>query len=278
MPADDDLLIMGNAEAFTNRFLQLYHNVPPVRPGVCRICHSGPKDRLDTGEPYDICASCARTTAGFHGHSQYVVPISLAVKDSQLYDVVVRKRDPAGPSGRMDRLVFLAATVARFYRTHAECLAEAAGGPLTMVTTIPSARLERPIPAFHALPKVVQKVGAFDKFKKPILMTNDEFAPVLAERESHKDAFWVMGGRIDGHRVLLLDDLFVSGAHVQSAASALIRHGAAAVVALVIIRLLDPESNPHRKRIWAEARAEPFSFDRCCLRGPTDRHVQPNAH
>uniref|UniRef100_UPI0013B36A77 hypothetical protein n=1 Tax=Nonomuraea lactucae TaxID=2249762 RepID=UPI0013B36A77 len=51
----------------------------------------------------------------------------------------------------------------------------------------------------------------------------------------------------------------------RSAASALRRAGAAAVVTLVIARLVDPVRDPAGARDWARASAEPFRFDRCCL-------------
>ena len=54
--------MMGDAEAFTRDFLPLFRAVPPTRPGVCRICHSGPNDRRD-GEPWPICASCLPSAA-----------------------------------------------------------------------------------------------------------------------------------------------------------------------------------------------------------------------
>ncbi|MFI6512184.1 hypothetical protein ACIBCT_31665 [Streptosporangium sp. NPDC050855] len=113
---------------------------------------------------------------------------------------------------------------------------------------------------------MISMVGALKGLYKPLLLPDTENARALAERCSHPDAFRVSGERIDGERVLVVDDLVVSGAHVQSAASALYEAGAHAVVALVIVRLITFDSwSPHRERIWEEASAEPFDFDRCCL-------------
>ncbi len=254
---------MGDPRVITDRFTHLYRNVPAARPGVCRICHSGPSDCYTTGEPYPICLSCRRTTAGLYRHTDYVVPISLCVKEEdQLYDIVSRYRDPS-PQSSVDRTIFLAATVARFYQVHRSCLARLAGGGFTLVATVPSMRLERQAQESAPMARVVEMVTALQELHKTILMPVYGRAPFLAARESDDRAFQTTC-RIDGERVLLLDDLFVSGAHVQSAASALYRAGAAAVVALVIVRLVDPGSNGNARRIWEQAAVEPFSFERCC--------------
>ncbi len=47
--------------------------------------------------------------------------------------------------------------------------------------------------------------------------------------------------RIDGRRMLLLDDTYVSGARAQSAAAALRRSGARAVVIVALGRVLRPD-------------------------------------
>ncbi|MET7338985.1 hypothetical protein [Nonomuraea sp. NPDC005650] len=260
---------MGGAEAFTHDFLPLFRPVPPTRAGVCRICHSGPNDRGD-GVPWPTCASCKRTTEDLYGHTEYVVPISLTAKNTQLYDVLVRKNDPNGTSGRRRRPDFLAATVTHFFQKHGRCLQGCAGGPFTVVATIPSTRTEQPAEAFDTMTRVVSRVGALAGLHRPFLLeVVDTCAPVLANRKSHRKAFRIRGDRLDKQRVLLVDDLFVSGAHVQSAASALIEKGAAAVVALVVARHINPDSkDPYSAGIWRESCARPYSFDHCCLCDP----------
>ncbi|WP_143737817.1 hypothetical protein [Microbispora sp. GKU 823] len=257
---------MGDAEAFTRGFLPLFHAVPPVRLGVCRICHSGPNNRGD-GKPWPTCASCKRTTQNLTGYTENVVPISLTTKETQLYDVLVREKTPYGVTGRRSRVDFLAATVTHFYQKHAGCLRGLAGGSFTIVATIPSTGAERPVQAFPLMDAVVGKVSALARLFRPLLLQADgEFAPVLAARKSHSNAFRVRGGELNGERVLLVNDLFVSGAHLQSAASALIAKGAQTVVALVVARLMNPAStDPYSAKIWQESCDRPFSFDRCCV-------------
>ncbi|MGW5689144.1 hypothetical protein [Nonomuraea sp. NPDC003754] len=266
---------MGDARAVTDPVIQLYRNVPAMRSGVCRICHTGPNNRFETGEPYDICSSCERTMGGLFRPATHVVPISLAVQhgdDNGLYKIVADKVARRAASGWLTPRKLMAATLARFYEAHEACLTGLSGGPFTLVTSIPSTRRNRPIEAFHILTQVIGDVGALKDLHKPhLLLANDEHAPRLNDRNSHPDAFRVMGAQkehqvLRGKRVLLVDDLFVSGAHVQSAASKLFEHGAEEVVALVILRVIVPSSGrPNRMTIWQEASAEPFDFDRCCI-------------
>ncbi|MEV7807421.1 phosphoribosyltransferase [Microbispora sp. NPDC088329] len=264
---------MGDARAVTDLVISLYRNVPAARPGVCRICHTGPNNKPN-GEPYEICSSCDRTVNGFRRHVEPVVPISLAVEegdDNGLFRLVARKEAVPASANRLKPATLMAATIARFYEAHETCLTGLAGGPFTTVTTIPSTRLDRPIAAFHIMPQVIGMVSALRPLYKPLLLPNDKYASVLARRKSHPHAFQMMGTRngsqrLRGERILLVDDLFVSGAHAQSAASTLFEAGAEEVVALVIIRLIVPTVwHENRMDIWHEASAQPFTFDRCCL-------------
>jgi hypothetical protein len=264
---------MNNAEAVTNLVLPLFRNVPAARPGVCRICHTGPNNKGDD-TPYEICSSCERTVNGLRRHVEPVVPISLAVtkgEDNQLFRTVARKTLVWSGTGWLRPEVLMAATLSRFYAAHKSCLTRLAGGPFTMVVTVPSTRLERPVEAADILPRVIGLIGALRGLYRPLLWANDEYAAVLAKRCSHPKAFKVMGAAdgakpLRGHRVLLVDDWFMSGAHVQSAAYALFEAGAEEVVGLVILRVIVPSpSHENRWSIWQEANAEPFSFDRCCL-------------
>ncbi|MGW4410950.1 hypothetical protein ACWEJ6_43435 [Nonomuraea sp. NPDC004702] len=252
---------MGDARAVTEAYLQIFRNVPAAGPGVCRICHTG------AGGPSGLCVTCGVTTQGLYRHTEHVVPVSLCVRDgdgAQLHAIVTRRRDPPGS---VRRVPFLAATVARFHRAHSACLTRLAGGPFTMVTTLPGTRLDRPIEVFGPMPRIVDMVGDLRGLHRPVLMAGSaQAAENLARRRSDERAFQVLG-RVDGARVLLVDDLFVSGAHVQSAASALYLAGARAVVALVIARLVFPRAGGDTARLWEQACAERFDFDRCCCAG-----------
>lgn len=71
----------------------------------------------------------------------------------------------------------------------------------------------------------------------------------------------------DGLRVLLVDDTFTGGAHLQSAATALVAGGAEVIAALVLGRVIDTSSEryPEKRELWERQRRTRFDFGTCCL-------------
>jgi phosphoribosylpyrophosphate synthetase len=194
--------------------------------------------------------------------TEHVVPISLCVqKDNQLYDIVARYRDPLPEEGFLNRMMFLAATISRFYDAHAACLTRLTGQDFTMVTSVPSTRSGEPIPAVHPMTAVINKITNLRTLYRPVLWRGEG---AIGWRQPNDQAFKVRGN-VDGKTILIIDDIFVSGAHVQSAASALYLAGAASVTALVAVRLIDPNFNDNCGLIWRQASTERFDFNRCCL-------------
>ncbi|WP_205315053.1 hypothetical protein, partial [Nonomuraea lactucae] len=140
---------------------------------------------------------------------------------------MARRGSPPEPAGGLDRCRFLAATVARFHQAHRACLTGLAGGAFTLVATVPGTRTDRPVEAFHPMLRVVGMVAALRDLHRPVLMPGESETAVarLARSQPDERAFHVLGP-VGGERVLLLDDLCVSGARARSAASALRRAGA----------------------------------------------------
>ncbi|MFF0310021.1 phosphoribosyltransferase [Streptosporangium sp. NPDC004379] len=254
---------MGDAaRAATEEFIQLYRNVPATGPGVCRICHSGPNHAS-----YEICDGCRDITNRTRLPTWNVVPISLCTKENdQLYDIVALAAQPAPRAGGPDRIRFIAATISRFYASHASCLRRLAGADFTLVDTVPCPRSADRASASRPLNRAVQMISGLRGLHRSVLRC-DSGAEAVGWREPNERAYAV-SERVAGETVLLLDGMFVTGAHLQSAASALHRAGAASVTALVVVRLINLSHNDANREIWARASAEPFSFDRCCLCDP----------
>jgi hypothetical protein len=244
---------MSAAVEVTEPYLPIFRNVPASGPGVCRVCHTGPN------ASFEECFGCHRTMNDVSRPTVRVVPISLCVRGEQMYDIVARHREPVPREAFLDRTTFLAATVSRFYQAHAACL----GSP-TLVTTVPSTRTGEPVPFVHPMTAVIGRIAALIPAHRPVLWRGN--GPIGPQR-SHDRAFEVRGD-VRNAAVLVVDDLFVSGARVQSAASALLMAGAASVTALVVARLIDPAFNDNCARLWVRACGERFAFDRCCLEAP----------
>ncbi|HEU5157516.1 MAG TPA: hypothetical protein VFU43_11010 [Streptosporangiaceae bacterium] len=242
---------MADAADYTDPHLHTYRPVPAAGTGVCRVCHSGPNPG------FDICRSCAKTVGQVGRATLQVVPITLYEVPSQLWHVLRHYKDaPPQPSRLLATQV--AAIIARFLERHSRCLATL-GGAHTLVTAVPSTQPGRG--GEHPLVRVVRRVRRLDKLYVPALVRG----PGQVGHNMAGDDVFRPVRRVDGHRVLLIDDTFTTGARVQSATSALFAAGAADVVALVVGRVIDPDWNDNCRRIWDHAARTQFTFDRCCL-------------
>jgi phosphoribosylpyrophosphate synthetase len=261
---------VGGYLALTERYRRILRNVPAVRPGVCRICHSGPnedKTKEDRGY-YPECRGCS-LVAGDLGCDvealTKIVPFSLAFKgEDQLYTAVTAHIRSNPPDDSVYWPPVLAAMIDRFYQAHVACLSRLAGGDFTLVTTVPKPRFNRPdAEPEHPTQGIAANIPSVRRLYHPVLEPGLA-AGAMNETTAQKEGFTTTGP-LRGHRVLLLDDLCVRGGYLQSAALALSRQGATAVVPLVIARLIDPTHNGANARIRKDASAEDFDFERCCL-------------
>ena len=84
-------------------------------------------------------------------------------------------------------------------------------------------------------------------------------------RNSPSDSGYETMREMDGDRVLLVDDTWTTGSHLQSAASALSLAGADVVAAVVVGRVIHTDWSFTGDDWWSEMRQTPFTFDSCCL-------------
>jgi hypothetical protein len=136
-----------------------------------------------------------------------------------------------------------------FLGAHAGCLATCAGGRLHLAVPVPStARASgAPLAAVPGLRTAVE--GALEGCRwSPGALVRAEAA--VGHMRPDAAAFRVPAGAgagVVGRRILLLDDTYVTGARAQSAAAALRRAGARAVVIVALGRVVRPDrSELHR--------------------------------
>jgi predicted amidophosphoribosyltransferase len=243
---------MPSFEEVTNPHLSTYRPVPPIGPGVCRICHGAPRST------FTRCLSCSRTMGAVSNPISLVVPISLIHKDqSQLYHVLkMYKREGAVGADKFQLQV--AGMIGRFLKKHGSCIEQKAGMSWDVITVVPSTRPDRPI---HPLEQCVKMLKAFEPQYRRLLKKG---STTVAARQAADDKYITVTSVTD-RRVLLVDDTFTSGAHVQSAASALELGSAKVVAAVVVGRMIDTEFTDAARQLWEKAKGQPFSFDVCCL-------------
>jgi hypothetical protein len=244
---------MATAAPYTDPYLHTYTTVPAAGPGVCAVCRSGP------GPGYAVCFSCQDVMRQVSHPVMNVVPISLYTLNSQLWHVLRYYKDGSGRSAEL-LATQVAAMLARFTARHLRCVAAVLGGDPAVVTSVPSTRPESR-PGRHPLETAITRVGRLAPLYRPLLARG----PVYVDHNLADDEAFTVPRRLSGERVLVLDDTLTTGARLQSAASTLRLHGASAVAAVVIGRVIDPAWNENCRRIWDQARETQFTFDRCCL-------------
>jgi predicted amidophosphoribosyltransferase len=236
-----------------SRIVESYRNVlvavPAAGADVCRTCWR------DTRGP-QRCRACQEHLADRPDLlADVVVPIALAEK--QLAHELRQYKD-GGEAVRRQQQLRLAAVLAEFLRRHEKCLVEAVKVPgFDLVTTVPSTKGRQSHPLAKMLGESILQVRPrFTEALQPV-------AGVPADRALRPDRF-TPAAEVSGLNVLVVDDVWTTGARMQSACATLKLAGAAKVGGLVIGRWFDSTYAPSRAYI-TRARSEPFDWQRCCL-------------
>jgi len=177
-----------------------------------------------------------------------VVPIAYCAKGGQHYEDLKRyKNPPITPLAKAR----LRAITESFLRRHRHCLSAAAGGNITHLAVVPSTKRS----GVHPLAKLL---GIQDSIISAMGSLADH------SRVFRPDAFSTSWRAPEDQtaRVLLLDDTWTTGSSMQSFAHTLKKAGAAAVVAVVLGRLLSQDYGPSHK-LLATVADKPFNVDKC---------------
>jgi predicted amidophosphoribosyltransferase len=235
---------MSSTRSSVERLLAPRHG-----PGVCPRC-------LNLTDNRDgLCRACGTGEQ----HLAAVVPISYSVGGEWLHRVIASYKRDADPSVP-DAVATLAGICERFLATHECCIAGATGvGHFDLVTSVPSSSPRRD--ARHPLSTIVGEL---------VSVTRERYQRLLSPEPSRAVARRFDPGRFTVTRplahesVLLIDDMWTSGASAESAAAALRAAGAGTVVAVVIARHVNRgfDRNDTRLRRLADSA---FDFERCVL-------------
>lgn len=231
----------------TEEARSLLTRVPRSHSAVCTTCH-GPTAK--TGR----CSSCIRNEAAVAHPCERVAPISLCEKGTLLYDALLGYKTNPDAGVRAEHEVILAATLARFLSEHSACI-----GEFDLATGVPSTRGRTPPPVARLVDRVTNLRGNI-AFADDLLIPSDGRS---VERTADPSAF-MPSRKLEGQRVLLIDDTWVSGARAQSAAHAITTAGGIVVATIVIARLIDTDEESAAK-LWKLAASAAFEFDRCVL-------------
>ncbi len=227
--------------------------LPAGAIGACSTC------RTFIPPQYDRCFPCSQTPQ----HLDAVAPITYSENLGQMHTALRSYKD--GPTeARAYALPRLAAILWRFLDDHETCVARATGvDGFDLVTTVPSSTPSRD-DARSALRDLVGLARpAAGRFERILRATGE-----VQDGRAYSPRRYTATGRIDGRRVLLVDDTWTTGGHAQSAAYALLNGGAEHVALVVIGRHLRPEWEVVPGTTSGELFNElptPFSWETCSV-------------
>jgi hypothetical protein len=177
-----------------------------------------------------------------------VLPVRLCPLPSPLYTVLLGYKESPVAEARRRFGAIVRALVRAFLAGQRAALAALAGGPLDLVTVVPSTHRPGPAPLalVAGLGSDVVTALPLARWVPGLLRRTDAPGgpPPVAHMRPHPAAFQLRAPDRDGvagSRVLLLDDTYVSGARSHSAAAALHLTGACATVIVPLGRVLRPD-------------------------------------
>lgn len=241
--------------------------VAPPRPAsdVCPLCHSWRE------EVAELCESCMLTGAGVGFPVGPPSVITLYTKPSALRDWLTRYKGRPGDDADPFDPVALArvrAILGRYLIEHGGDLSRAIG-PVDCITTVPSGR-NRPLP--HPLESLVASLSLSTPVETMLVRGSGEL-----DFRRPSPAGYTAQTSLPARRVLLVDDVFVTGARLFSAARALIDAGHTVAGTLVIARRVNRDWGDCRT-MWDRQSALGFTWVTSPYTVTTDRGLLTRLH
>jgi hypothetical protein len=238
---------MSTVRELTDAYIAALTRVPPAGPGICSACHGVPNPGFST------CFSCSQSMGQVSRPIRSITPIAIFAPRDQLDTLLNNYKNSSSPRVRARGRARIAAIFARFLNNHGACVAP---GGWDAITYVPSTQQRSGV---HPLREALGIAPAYKEQIEDLLAGGT--APITHNR-ADDDGFRVTDD-VEGRRILLADDMFTSGARMQSAASALTLAGATVVAGVVIGRRY--YTGGRHSQVLAKARKRSYRFDTCAL-------------
>ena len=216
--------------------------VPDPGPGVCPVCRGPARPGLRS------CFACREVARRIGTVLAPVVPVRLCPLPGPLYTVLLGYKESPVAEARLRFGAIVRALLRSFLLADPARLEAQVGGPFDLALPVPSTH--RPgVAPLGRVDGLGHDVGAAlpgTRWAPDLLRRGDAEggSPPLAHMWPDPAAFIPCPRErrvVDGARVLLLDDTYVSGARSQSAAAALRRAGARSTLVVPLGRVLRPD-------------------------------------
>lgn len=233
--------------------------VPAAGEGVCTVCHTAVWG-------YDVCYPCNNARLVLEDQVADVsAVISLAVRGEQLaHELKGYKSQLYSPATRQQWIYGFGAVLWRWLGQHERCMTtRLAATKFDLVTSVPSTSGRTEVHPLHTVvADTVEGVGT----RYGELLVPDGLGLGRTQSASRFRATRDLAGA----SVLLVDDTWTTGAHLQSGSAALKAAGASEVGVLALGRWLEPNYRAAETGAWLRKHAsmKAFSWGSCCLETP----------
>jgi hypothetical protein len=220
-------------------------SVPHDADDVCPMCRSW----RALGE--DRCNNCDQAMGDLTAPCEFVAPISLYCKPSNMRDRLTNYKD--GETDERRRYApEVASILDRFFAEQGDRLWDRTRG-WDVACIVPS---ESRVPP-HPLETALSGLPATHVPAREVLLVRD--VGHVGHRVLNDNAFRPTEDVV-GRGIILLDDVYTTGGRSQSAASALTIAGADVVAVVVVARRVNPDWKPGVRAMWDRQASIPFSF------------------
>ncbi len=228
---------------------------PTAIYAICTNCH-GP-----AAAGRQSCWSCALLKAQV-GTLPEIVPLFLFALGSPVHRALVGYKAGASSKSREARALALADALAAWLDMHLGCLAVDRRGVL--VVPVPSSSAGRPSwKGRHPLEAVCTAAAASSPRLSAAAVLHRGPEPPRRLQASRSGFVVEATTSLRARHVLVVDDMFVSGARSLSAAAALSRAGAVVLAVVPLGRLVRPEHNEATAAFWERQRHIPYDPATC---------------
>lgn len=244
-------LIPITPEQFSLSDCVAVHLVVPPRPrvGVCATCRTWTEPGLT------LCANCIEVQQYLGTEPIPLDVVTLYTKPSMMREILTRYKgrptdEADGDPPSRECVTIVETMLVRFFHEHFQALLKFAG-PVDAVVVVPSTLSQPPHP--------LQSILAVCKLPVPVEPLLVRGPGSLGFRQPAFDGY-VCVGQDSPRRVYLIDDVYTTGARLNSAAYALSRAGHTIVGSLVLARRINPDYHPQAQDLWSAQCGVPYSW------------------